>query len=78
MKLQYIMCDSSLLMSDAGPGDFFNILYFIVAVRIRSPKFVWALCAQLYSSADIPQHTPRIWTHIRRRYWAAQIDDISL
>ncbi len=25
-----------------------------------------------------PPHSPRIWAHIRGRYWSAKIDDISL
>ncbi len=44
-------------------------------------KFIWAPCAQLYSSAETPQlppPSPRIWAHIRGRYWSAKIDDISL
>ncbi len=45
-------------------------------------SFVWASFAQLYSLAEIPQSTPspppRIWAHIRGRYWSTKIDDISL
>jgi hypothetical protein len=52
----------------------------------RSPKFIWAPVntEQLYSLAEAPQPptlSPRIWPHIRGRYWAAKIgdsDDISL
>jgi hypothetical protein len=45
--------------------------------RVRSPLFVWAPCAQLYSLAETPPF-PRIWAHIRGRYWSAKIEDISL
>jgi hypothetical protein len=48
---------------------------------VRSPKFFWAPCAQLYSLAETPQPpppSPRIWAHIPGRYWSAKIDDISL
>jgi hypothetical protein len=32
-----------------------------------------------YSLAETPQHPPpRIWAHIRGRYWSAKVDDISL
>jgi hypothetical protein len=35
---------------------------------------------QLYSLAEASQLAPfpRIWAHIRGRYWSAKIDDISL
>jgi hypothetical protein len=35
-------------------------------------------CVQLYSLAETPQlpPSPRIWAHIRGRYWSAKIDDI--
>jgi hypothetical protein len=38
------------------------------------------LYVQLYSLAETPQPlpSPRIWAHIRGRYWSAKIDDISL
>jgi hypothetical protein len=37
-------------------------------------------CVQLYSLAETPQLPPhpRVWAHIRGRYWSAKIDDISL
>jgi hypothetical protein len=37
-------------------------------------------CVQLYLMAETPQFppSPRIWAHIRGRYWSAKIDDISL
>jgi hypothetical protein len=53
----------------------------LVKYGVRSPKFIWALCAQLYSLAETPQLpplSPRLWTHLRGRYWSAKIDDISL
>ncbi len=36
-------------------------------------------CVQLYSLAKTPQlpPPPRIWAHIRGRYWSAKIDDFS-
>jgi hypothetical protein len=36
-------------------------------------------CVQLYSLAETPQFppSPRIWAHIRGRYWSAKLDDIS-
>ncbi len=47
---------------------------------VKSPKFIWAPCAQLYSLSETPQPPPsaRIWAHIRGRYWSAKIDDICL
>ncbi len=47
---------------------------------VRSPKFIWAPCAQLYSLAEPlpPPPLHRIWAHIRGRYWSAKIDSISL
>ncbi len=47
---------------------------------LRSPKIVQAQCAQLYSLAETsqPALSPRIWSHIRGRYWSAKIDGISL
>jgi hypothetical protein len=37
-----------------------------VKFGVRSPKFVWAPCAQLHSLAKNPQPPilPRIWAHI--------------
>jgi hypothetical protein len=51
-----------------------------VKYRVRSPKFIWAPCVQLYSFAETPQlpPSPRIWVQIRGRYWSAKIDDIFL
>ena len=38
----------------------------LVKYGVRSPKFIWALCEQLYSLAETLQPPPpRIWTHIR-------------
>jgi hypothetical protein len=47
---------------------------------VRSPKFIWAPCAQLYSLAETmqPPPPPRILAHIRGRYWSAKTDDTSL
>ncbi len=38
-------------------------------MEVRSPKFIFVLCAQLYSLAEAP-HPPShcIWAHIRRRF----------
>jgi hypothetical protein len=54
------------------------------AYSVRSPKFIWALCAQLYSLTETPQpkdykttpnpHYPRIWAQIRGRYWSTKQD----
>ncbi len=40
-------------------------------VELDLQKFFWAPCAQLYSLAEIPNPHPfpRIWAHIRGRYW---------
>jgi hypothetical protein len=48
---------------------------------VRSSKFIWAheySCTR--SLAETPQlpPPPRMWAHIRGRYWSAKIDDISL
>ncbi len=51
----------------------------IVKYGVRSPKFIWApvySCTHGLDSAIPP--SPRIWAHIRGRYWSAKIDDISL
>jgi hypothetical protein len=43
-----------------------------VKYGVRSPRFIWASCAQLYSLAETPHPTPpRIWAHIRVRCWSA-------
>jgi hypothetical protein len=41
--------------------------------------YKYRLCVQLYVFAETPQlpPSPRIWAHIRGRYWSAKIDDIS-
>ncbi len=51
-----------------------------VKYGVRSPKFIWASCAQLYSLAETSEllTSPRIWALIRERYWPAKMDDISL
>jgi hypothetical protein len=48
-------------------------------VQCRSPKFIWAPFAQLFSLAETrnPPPPPHIWAHIRERYWSPRIDDIS-
>jgi hypothetical protein len=43
---------------------------------VRSAKFIFAPCAQLYSLAENPQHPPR--GHIRGGYWSSKTDDICL
>jgi hypothetical protein len=50
-----------------------------VKYGVRSRRVNWAPCPQLYSLAETPQlpSSPRIWDHIRGRYWSAKID-ISL
>ncbi len=51
----------------------------LVKQGVISPNFICAPCAQLYSLADNPQPPPpRIWAHIRGRYWSTKVDDISL
>jgi hypothetical protein len=34
----------------------------LVKYGVRSPKIIWAPCAQLYSLADTPQPPPPPWT----------------
>ncbi len=46
-----------------------------VKYGVRSPKFNWASFAQLYSLAKAPQPPPRIWAHIRWRYWSVKNQD---
>jgi hypothetical protein len=50
--------------------------YAQVKYEVRSPKFIWAT---LYSGTHWlrPRPPPRIWAHIRGRYWSATTD-ISL
>ncbi len=35
-------------------------------------------CTHWLRPRNSPPPSPRIWAHIRRRYWSAKIDDISL
>ena len=47
------------------------------------PKFIWAPCAvhsctHWLRTRNSTTPSPRIWAHIRGRYWSAKIDDISL
>jgi hypothetical protein len=47
---------------------------------LRSPQFfLGVMCTAVLVGQDpstLP--LPRIWAHIRGRYWSAKIDDISL
>ncbi len=47
-------------------------------MEVNLQSFFWAV--QLHSLAETPQlpPSPRIWAHIRGRYWSSKIDDISL
>jgi hypothetical protein len=48
-------------------------------IELDLTKVIWVPFAQLYSLAETPHPPPpRIWAHIRGRYWSAKIDDISL
>ncbi len=53
------------------------------SIGVRSPKFIWAPCAQLYPFSETLQTSPppapphEFWARIRGRYWTAKIDDIS-
>ncbi len=42
---------------------------------VWSPKFILGSCVHLYSLAETPQLplSPRIWAHMRGRYWSAKI-----
>jgi hypothetical protein len=48
---------------------------------VKSPKYIWAPCVQLYSLAETPKLPPpvlRMCAQKRGRYWSAsKIDDIS-
>jgi hypothetical protein len=46
-------------------------------MEVNLQSFFWAV--QLHSLAETPQlpPSPRIWAHIRGRYWSAKIDEIS-
>ncbi len=48
--------------------------------RVRSSKFIWAPCAQLYNWLRPRNYPPppTFWAHVRGHYWSAKIDDISL
>jgi hypothetical protein len=55
-------------------------LYLIlIGPYLRNPQVKYEVdlgsCVQLYSLAEIPQlyPSPRIWAHIRGRYWSAKI-----
>jgi hypothetical protein len=48
-----------------------DVCMIYVNYGVRTPKFILAPCAQLYSLAETPQPAPpppRIWAHIRGRY----------
>ncbi len=58
-----------------------NPRYMCLHQRLNMKLDLWAPCAQLYSLAETPQPpppAPRIWAHMRGRYWSAKKDDISL
>jgi hypothetical protein len=48
---------------------------------VESPKFIWALvysCTHWLRPHNPSPPTPRVWAHLRGRYWSAKIDDVSL
>ncbi len=52
-------------------------IYSLNTYGVKSPKFIWAPCAQLYSLAKTPQPPPpHISADRRGRYWSAKINDI--
>ncbi len=46
----------------------------LIKYGVRSPKFLWAPCAQLYSLAETPQPSSS-FAHIRGRYWSMVSQD---
>ncbi len=58
-----------LLSCDMAPGVKYEL----------DLQSLWAPCAQLAETPQPPPSPyPRIWAHMRGRYWSAMIDDISL
>ncbi len=67
----------------SGSYECYSIIRYVtsyVKYGVRSPKIIWAPCAQLYSLAETlqPSSSPRMWAQIRGRCWSSNIDDISL
>ncbi len=62
--------------ADTEP-EFTLSTHWIIQVKygVRSPKFIWAPCAQLYSLAEAPQPPPPAFGLI---YECSKIDSISL
>jgi hypothetical protein len=62
-----------------GPNVGRNIS--LVKYGVRSLKFIWApvySCTHWLGPRNSSPPPPRIWAHLRGRYWSAKIDDISL
>jgi hypothetical protein len=59
-----------------GSGFGFQIPNRRLNMELDPQRLFGILCVHLYSLANTP--LPRIWAHIRGRYWSAKIDDISL
>ncbi len=77
------LCSSLVSMKDLQVHEKHRLC--MVPYGVGSPKFIWAPYSQLYGTvligwdpATSPSPSPRIWAHIRRRYWSAKIDDISV
>ncbi len=78
-----LFCKTLLSLAGYQVSTSFDIESLLAAMvrcgldSYRSPKFIWAPCVQLYSLAETPQlpPAPRIWTHIRERYWSMVSQD---
>ncbi len=81
-----LLAGMHVLATLSGFEDVWNRTHWAAAVPFSHRLNIWrkiskvylGSCAQLYSWAETPHPPPRIWAHIRRRYWSAKIDDISL